>query len=301
MSFELTFDYELFGNGEGCLYENLILPTSKILSILARSGESAIFYIEGLEFSRLEKAGVDVSGIKRQVQNIVLSGHELGLHIHPQWLVDHDEARKRNVNLSSWSAANLGSEYDDCLNALQESLDFIQSSVGIDCQIVRFRAGGYNACPSPFLGKALQALGIHVDSSVVPGMFRSDNYNSIDYTMVTSFVDYPCAIDDFRCVDKSSMFTEEPISSVKGRRLLSISISSVLMRLNKIGKIEFGKISRNDIFPVDIGMFNSLYFLYFLFKFRGSKVRVISHPKTIKSFLAFSFNLQLLKSWSRLK
>ena len=81
----LSVDYELFGNGSGDLYHDLIYPTNRLLYFLDCFNEKAIFYVEGLEFSKLCFAGIDVTDIKAQIVNIVERGHSIGLHVHPQW------------------------------------------------------------------------------------------------------------------------------------------------------------------------------------------------------------------------
>jgi len=298
----LTLDYELFGNGKGDIYQNLIRPSSRILAELRRNNIKAIWYVEGLEFNRLEKAGEDMSLVRKQINDIASNGHEIGLHLHPQWLVSKDSVKLRRLNMDLWSTVKVAKDRNVLVEALKESLDFIISSVENKIEIQRFRAGGFNACPSDNLGKTLIELNIKYDSSVVPGLYKQDNLNDIDYRNVQLRDIYPCSLNDFRVHQSDSLFLEEPIAAIKAKKIFQLSLNTLLLRLSGVAKVKSGKSKRNNVLPVDFGTMNSFVFLMALIANKSNRRMVlITHPKTILTLWDLKVNLSILLLLENLK
>ncbi len=173
----LSQDYELFfgdsGSVEKCLFE-----PSDLLAAWSREHDVPItWYVDaGMLCAMARESESDpklvgtLSRVKSHIESLALSGHEIGLHIHPHW----EETRWSDGNwdfsgtrykLGDFSDAEIGdivSRYAAVLNDL------------CDGAVTSYRAGGF--CVEPFskLSRHLKSAGISVDSSVVPGLHIDD-------------------------------------------------------------------------------------------------------------------------------
>ena len=94
--FALTLDYELMGNGSGDIYELMIEPTDNFLKICDEYNIKSTIFFEVVEYWKIKEAfnkGIlhnyktdPTLEIEKQLQNAVKKGHDIQLHIHPQWL-----------------------------------------------------------------------------------------------------------------------------------------------------------------------------------------------------------------------
>ena len=85
--FALTIDYEIAGDGNGSFYNDVILPTYRLLMLLKKYNYKATFFIEVEEIIALKRNRFNglYKNITKQLKEIHSSGHEFGLHIHPQF------------------------------------------------------------------------------------------------------------------------------------------------------------------------------------------------------------------------
>ena len=96
MDVALTLDYELFGNGSGDIFENVICPTEKLIAICDEVDAKLTIFFEVVEYWKLREAwdsgnimGYDQDpalAMKNQMIEAFQNGHDIQLHIHPQWL-----------------------------------------------------------------------------------------------------------------------------------------------------------------------------------------------------------------------
>lgn len=202
--FVLTFDYELFGSGKGDVNKHIIEPTKKILAVLDSFNMKATFYVEQLEVdaiialgekeSQYSKAYTDAMLIKQQVLELVKRGHDVQLHLHPQWYGANYKDHQWQLNFQWWrfSALPLYNQADgtpgkyDLIKEGKESLESLIKPIKSDYQCISFRAGGYNVGSDKDTVKALADNGIKIDSSVCPGYFTSSALSKYDYTQVVN-------------------------------------------------------------------------------------------------------------------
>ncbi|MGJ7024434.1 hypothetical protein [Petrimonas sulfuriphila] len=95
MNLILSFDYELFGDGTGDVFTHMIEPTNAILSMCDAHGIKITLFFEMLEYIRLKEewskgnrmgyTSDPIEAIERQIQQATANGHDIQLHIHPQW------------------------------------------------------------------------------------------------------------------------------------------------------------------------------------------------------------------------
>src|SRR5574344_1713483 len=93
MNIYLTLDYELFmGVNSGSVQNCLITPTNKLIEMMDKYKIKATFFVDGCYLLRLkelkdkyEKLNQDWKNITDQLSRLSSEGHDIELHIHPQW------------------------------------------------------------------------------------------------------------------------------------------------------------------------------------------------------------------------
>ena len=106
----ITIDYEIFGGGGGDVKKHIIKPTNKILEICDKYSVPLTIMFEVNEYHKFveyESELVRDTGyspaqeMKDQILNAYSRGHDVQLHIHPQWV----DAEYKN---SKWIMKNPG-------------------------------------------------------------------------------------------------------------------------------------------------------------------------------------------------
>lgn len=197
MDLALTLDYELFGDGSGDIFKDIIHPTDKILALCEQSNAKITIFFEVVEYWKIKSEWdngnvmgyVDdpILAIEQQIIQAFSNGHDVQLHIHPQWLQSHyddkwnvsDKWRMNDIPLTSLSSQDLVLE-----TVLQQGKDILESllqpiSAQYQCNI--FRAGGFNILPSQPIIEVLNKLNFKMDSSVFPGGYEQNSETSIDF------------------------------------------------------------------------------------------------------------------------
>lgn len=189
----ITVDYELPGNGSGDVRRNVIEPTERLLNILnARNIKMTVFF-EIEEFLVLKKYANEISKnwsydpsteMENQLKRMVLAGHEIGLHIHPQWInASFDGSRFKLFpnNQCLYDVFKTETEMTaylrDRMAKLESLIQIKESQHKINC----FRAGGLALRPEKLTLKVIRSLGIKADSSVVAGLYRVGKAINVDY------------------------------------------------------------------------------------------------------------------------
>lgn len=204
----LTFDYELFGSGRGDVFKHLINPTKYILLILDQLNIKATFFIEQLEIDALIglKYHYDTStqeyknavSIEEQLKEIALQGHDMQLHIHPQWHNAIYENKTWKLNFDWWrfsklpyhtSGDGIPGKYE-LIRDGKKSLENRIRKTNPHYQCHSFRAGGYNIGDDKSSIDALINNGMKLDSSICPGFFSNSMLSQYDYTTVDSSLNF---------------------------------------------------------------------------------------------------------------
>ena len=214
----LTLDYELFFQKSGDAYVSLLNPTAELLEVLERIGGKAVFFVDTIYLNLLKKSEIPQDAelygkFESQLQEIVIRGHRIELHLHPHWL----DVRKENNEwvFQSYKHYKLNSLTEEKIIELfqvgVELLNLIARKAGPDYAVCAFRAGGW--CVEPFekLRSAFQICGIKVDSSVVPGMRLDGEVHALDYSGLKSNAFYRFS-DDVRIPDKNGKTIELPVN-----------------------------------------------------------------------------------------
>lgn len=205
----LTADYEVFGNGSGDVTCCLIEPAEKLMTIAEQHGTRVTFFVDVSEvwaFEKLESSGVEAgrsqpaSRIRAQLQDAVGRGHDIQLHVHPQWVGaawDKNEGAW-TVRLDRWRIGSLPEKDDDGNGVTAESiiaegvawLEQLARPVDRAYKCLAFRAGAWSIQPERAVLEAFRKAGISVDSTVSPGAYRDDGLSYFDFRKAPSNLPY---------------------------------------------------------------------------------------------------------------
>lgn len=174
----LTVDYEVFGNGSGCVDKCVLEPAERMMRIAEPFRAPLTFFVEALEFQAMHatkqfrEASTKVSD---QIRSAVQNGHDAQLHLHPQWTNARlDKTGTWMLDMARWRIGDIAaSEVRDLLSEGKTWLESICCPVSSTYRCLAFRAGGWCIQPSDLVISALKDLGFCIDSTVAPGLFNA--------------------------------------------------------------------------------------------------------------------------------
>jgi len=187
LRFILTADYEVFGNGSGCVKKCMIDPTENMLSICDNYSAKLTLFVDVCEYWAFKKAASDglLNNeelphvlIEHQLQDAIKRGHDVQLHFHPQWLDAEYLNGKWNLNNNYWRLSAVENHPDWTLNKLfKEGKDTLESIIkpkqpDYICNI--FRAGAWCIQEENKVLEAMKENGFIIDSTVAPNMSFDD-------------------------------------------------------------------------------------------------------------------------------
>lgn len=180
IEFVFTLDYEIFGDGSGSLKEHVLEPAKSLLKLFQEWNAHFVLFVEAAELEVInnEKSDPAILSVLEQVHEFYRSGHEIGLHLHPQWYRAKRESGKWRLDIS---------EYNLCLLPEDRIRQIIARSIAFLRQVLKshdyspfsFRAGNWLFQPTQTVARVLSEYGIRIDSSVFKGGFLPDF--GIDY------------------------------------------------------------------------------------------------------------------------
>ncbi|AXJ01722.1 hypothetical protein CYPRO_2480 [Cyclonatronum proteinivorum] len=193
----LTTDYEIFGNGSGCIERCVTAPAAQMMKVAERHGARMTFFVDVLEFIAFEKALEQgfcsaniaaVAQVREQLQEAVSRGHDVQLHLHPQWL---DAAwcpeKGWQLNMAYWRIGGLDQKigYTRLAEMVQQATDWLNgllktADAGYACR--SFRAGAWCIQPEEAVLRALRQAGIFLDTTVAPGSRTAGELTFFDFT-----------------------------------------------------------------------------------------------------------------------
>lgn len=196
--FIFTLDYELYGNGSGDVFKHIIEPTDKLLAIANQYGVKLTFFFEVIEYWKLKeewengnKMGYEknpIEAMENQIRDAYRQGHDIQLHLHPQWVDARWESGKWIVNLDKWRLGGYDGTGENSIENLfkrgKQTLEEMLKPVNPKYECIAMRAGGYNIQPSEEIVKAMKATGIKVDSSIYPGGKETGILSNYDYSKI---------------------------------------------------------------------------------------------------------------------
>ena len=185
----LTDDWELRGNGSGDIEQIQFRAMRALLDLYDSHGIKSTFNAEimqQLTFRRLQDAHPDLKLLAdswdEHVRTAFTRGHDVQLHIHPQWSKVTLE-NNRWVLSGDWSLLNYTPEVSYAmLSASKAYLEKLLHPIDPDYRCVSFRSGSSAIAPSPFVLSQLAGLGIVFDMSLIQGLRVNTRNLQLDYT-----------------------------------------------------------------------------------------------------------------------
>ena len=201
-------DWELSGNGSGDVDALQFRPMRELVGIYNVHGIRGSFNAEVMQqltFRKFQAAHAELKTRADAWDAAVLEtfkqGHDIQLHIHPQWMNARYENEAWRLT-SDWSILN----YDpavayEMLSAGKAYLENLLRLVDPNYRCVSFRSGSWCIAPSPHMLGLLVKLGVVFDMSIVGGVRYETRNIQLDYTNCEeTFLPYYPVMTDARKV-----------------------------------------------------------------------------------------------------
>src|SRR5436190_3954413 len=168
----LTDDWELRGDGSGDMRHMQFATIRKLISIYDEFGLKGTFLPEVMQQLYHRKAGKlhpELASLADEweatLRNVYTQGHDIQMHLHPQWNGAHYQGGAWNLSspwaFADYSAAEVWSMLANAKTYLEELLRTVDPVY----RCCAFRAGAWLAFPCDHLLKTLTDLGFVADLS----------------------------------------------------------------------------------------------------------------------------------------
>ena len=187
--------------------------------------------------------GIEYNIIKKELNNIIKKGHEIGLHLHP----DSDAALQKKFSKKFNATSASFYTYEEKLKIIKAAKGLIEKHLGktIGKKLVSFRWGNWALDTEG--AKALNKLGFKIDSSAAPGIKgHLNDAMKYDWSRIKRHYPWKLSITDYQATNhNNSKIMEIPIATFNffGIKLRADPVDSVL--LNKAFKEYYKKADRS--------------------------------------------------------
>ncbi len=243
----VTVDYEIFGNGEGDVRQHVTDPTERMAKLCEKYGAPLTVFFEVEEYLAFEKfrdalvatLGYDPAAlIRQQIVDLARRGHDIQLHLHPQWYrADYKNGKwiLESDKMTVDSLFETQAETDQFIAERKAVIEKMLAEAGGKQQKVTvYRAGAFSAQPGTKLLPALAKNGFVVDSSVVKGLVQAKGYGSgLDYRKAPSDKEPWRVSRDVIEVDAAGPIWEVPIYSRMRRRFQQFTVRRLRAKFSK--------------------------------------------------------------------
>lgn len=316
MRIYLTLDYELYnGIKSGSVQNCLIYPMEQLQSILSKFELRITIFVDACFLLKLNqlRSNYDIlendwQAIVTQLKSLSEYGHDIQLHLHPQWLRAKFDGTLWTSNLEDYKLSDLSPDEVDKLFA--DSIILLKSIIGKD--IVAFRAGAYSIQTLKNISGIFNKNEILIDSSVLRHKKSiTACWEYFDYTHIPDKYVYKFS-DNVTREDNEGIFYELSIPTFKTSKVQLLK-QKLLLRTCNYSNIPWGD-GIGSIGTLDKGMnkmkrlikkyIGSLYisssvdgisavFLSYIYKKLKSEgvddMVIIGHPKGFTPFSLYQF------------
>ena len=221
----LSFDYELFmGQNYVPEKEVLIDPTDNLCAMLSAENVSGTFFADiycPMKYRDLGNHSFPEL-FDNQLQNMIKQGHDVQLHIHPNWLTTTKIGKKVEFDQNFYRIHNWadGDDYSPVKKLVHDGICYINNlikPIDENYRCVAFRAGGFCLQPEKKLAPILYDEGIRIDSSVCRGMAYSGGGMYYDYKKISKkknvYISQENSLSDAITSETANSVFEVPIGS----------------------------------------------------------------------------------------
>ncbi len=184
----LTLDFELFLGAQSGTIENcLIRPMEQLDRIAKKHNAKFTIFVDTAYLIRLDNFSDsdsdknlwhDYTTIVRELKSLSDKGHDIQLHIHPQWLYSNYVNGRWEIDQKHYKLSDITEH--EAQKAFRDGCELIQKITGK--RPIAFRAGGFSAQPTSLLKKLFEENEIYIDSSVYPGNVYHSLQQKYDYS-----------------------------------------------------------------------------------------------------------------------
>ena len=249
----LTVDYEVSGDGSGSVDSCIIDPAERMMQLCEKYNAKLTFFTDVCEywaFKEVKESGKYEDGldpankITNQIKDIYRRGHDIQLHLHPQW-IDYKYMGNNNwiLNMEFWRLPNVKLLGENAIYNLFErgknTLEKIISEVNPNYCCDVFRAGALCIQPEEEILKVMQQLNFKIESSVTVGVKFNDGKTIYDFTNAIDDLPEWNILNNLQSFNKNGLIKEVPIFTAKVPFIKDIKFA-ILRMLRKINsnKIE---------------------------------------------------------------
>ena len=209
-------DWEVRGNGTGDPRVLQFEPMRKLVNIFNKHGVRGSFNAEVMQqlaYRSQQERFPELKVIADEWEQVVMEsfrqGHDIQLHLHPQWLGANYQGQGNWKVAGDWSILNYPRlQIREMLLTGKQYLESLLRKIDPAYTCVSFRAGSWCAAPSDFLMPILSELDFVFDMSIVAGVRYDTPQVKLDYSHCEEpFMPYYPDMKDARRVSRSA----EPI------------------------------------------------------------------------------------------
>lgn len=307
----ITLDYELFmGEKTGSVTNCMIRPLDKLIEILNKYNIKVTIFVDSAYLlkvyelkNRYKSLENDYKLITRQIRSLSENGHDIQLHIHPQWLHSDYSENGWKVDPKHYKLSDLEPTESKTLFA---NAKLLLEQI-INMPVNSFRAGGYSIQTYTDYTQLFSDNGIVIDSSVLVEAYADSDFQKYDYRSCLYYDRYKFK-KDLMIEDNCGQFIELPISRHKVGLLFDILKRLTLTKQydqNKYGdgiasasyitnnESLYHKLFRlfnNNFKTASIDIYYPIYLPYLYRKHRKTNNQdfvIIGHPKNFSELSLF--------------
>jgi len=207
----LTDDWELRGDGSGNMRSIQFDTMRKLVSLYEKFGLKCSFNVEVMQQLQHIKHGRHypvLLELAREWEDLVKEhyskGHDIQLHVHPQWHSAQYENNKWRLS-DRWSFLDYSEEHiRRILRECKQYLEDLIRPINPDYRPLAFRSGAWAVAPCDYLLPILAEIGIVFDMSIVSGLYYNLGLVKLDYRNIDeSFLPYYPKMQDGRHIASS--------------------------------------------------------------------------------------------------
>lgn len=260
-----TVDYELPAHREADVLRYIIQPTDTLLEIFQSYGAKLTIMVEIGELWAFENAknagfkehlGYDpVKMIQHQLVDAVQNGHDVQLHLHPQWLGARWLKDVWELDYSKYQFTSL--DFREMVDILRSGKEYLENLLGPHCDdysCIGFRAGNWITQPSGKYLRALHEAGLKSDTSVFKWGYINTPSVYLDYRDANSnIIPWLASWDDINIASRDGAILEFPIyaepTSILGMfsmKRLRMAMSYLLEDRRNVQAVKTSAISKEN-------------------------------------------------------
>ena len=197
----------------------MLEPTKRLLELVRKFNAPMTFFVDA-EFlwklnslsSQFPEFQVQHDKISKQLHELLQSGCDVQLHIHPHWeLTDYVGGQWQIPQDKGYRLAEFSNE--ESMEIFLKYKNHLDSVLGR--KTIAYRAGGWCIQPFEQIQDVFESSGLIYDSSVVPGMRFQAGVYDVDFTKAPKNKDIWSFNSDPSTIEENGKFVELPISSVR--------------------------------------------------------------------------------------